>query len=108
MIYQTVTETGFISAFAAAGRADQFTVPARAVLFEYYESLAEDTGEDIELDVIAICCDWHEMTLDELRAEYPDQLEGARDFYEAIEALRDCMEVLSVYDTETALVQTCA
>ena len=67
----TVTETMFIEAFAKAGRSDQFSVDARQALYAYYSDLESETGEEVELDVVAICCEWAEYTLDELRQDYP-------------------------------------
>jgi hypothetical protein len=57
---QTVTESRFHEAFHNAGRADQFSRAARSALFEYLEDIEAGCGEEIELDVVAICCDWTE------------------------------------------------
>lgn len=59
-LVETVTEDSFIRAFDRMGRGDNFSINGRRVLFEKYEQLAEDLGEAIELDVIAICCGWSE------------------------------------------------
>jgi hypothetical protein len=55
----TVTEYTFIREFIAI-RPDQFSVPALRALFEYYSEAEESTGEEMEFDPIAICCDWIE------------------------------------------------
>jgi hypothetical protein len=65
-----VTSHSFIDAFRLCGRSDQFTVPALEALFAYFERLEEDTDTEIELDPIAICCEW---------AEYSSILEAAND-----------------------------
>ena len=57
---QTINEHAFVSAFADMGRQDQFSVAARRALFQWFEELEQDTGEETELDVIAICCDFSE------------------------------------------------
>ena len=59
---QTVSEFQFIEAFRHAGRESQFSVPARRALFEYLEEYENSTGEEIELDPIAICCEWAEFS----------------------------------------------
>ncbi len=59
-IVVTVSESMFIDNFHKAGRGDQFTRPALEALFEHLESVSDDTGEPLELDVIAICCDYIE------------------------------------------------
>ena len=68
-IKQTVTESDFRDAFAPI-RPDNFTYEGLGALYEYLEELSEDTGEDIELDVIAICCDYTEYSEDEAREEF--------------------------------------
>jgi hypothetical protein len=55
----TLTESTFIREFIAV-RPDQFSVPALRALFEYYREAEESTGEEMEFDPIAICCDWTE------------------------------------------------
>ena len=59
-MYQTVTNYDFHDAFRDAGREDQFTYEALDELFEYYEQLEQELGEQIELDPVAICCEWSE------------------------------------------------
>lgn len=76
---QTVTEQDFIRAFDDMNRSENFTRPARRALFEYLEDLADDVGEQYELDVIALCCEWGEYTADELRDEYPGHFDADED-----------------------------
>lgn len=57
-LYQKTNSCDFHDAFINMGRKDQFSYDGRQALFEYLENLAEDTGEPIELDVIALCCDY--------------------------------------------------
>ena len=57
----------FRAAFAAL-RPDKFSRPGLSALFEHLEELERDLGEEQELDVIAICCDW---------TEYADPVEAA-------------------------------
>jgi len=59
-IYQTVSLCDFMDAFRQCGRHEQFTRNALVALFEYLEALAEDIGEPVELDCIALCCEWSE------------------------------------------------
>lgn len=66
MIYQTIDTVGqFVDAFYRAGRRDQFSYEAKQLLFDYYSEL----GEDVELDVIAICCDWAEIPIEYIERE---------------------------------------
>ena len=68
-IKQTVTESDFRSAFQAI-RPDNFTYEGLTALYEYLWDLSEDIGEDIVLDVIALCCDFTEYSEEEAREEF--------------------------------------
>ena len=56
----------FREAFRLAVRMDQFSSEGFEVLFDYLENLSEDTGEPIELDVVALCCEYYESSIQEL------------------------------------------
>jgi hypothetical protein len=66
-----VSRCDFHDAFHGYDRKDQFSVDGRNALFDYLESYADDTGEDVQLDVIALCCEW---------SEYPTALEAAKEY----------------------------
>jgi hypothetical protein len=53
----SVTRHDFIDEFNAI-RPDNFNYAGLCALFDYLEQYEEDTGEQVELDVIAICCDF--------------------------------------------------
>jgi hypothetical protein len=72
-MYINVSFYAFEDAFRHAGRGDQFTPTAQRALFDYLEQLEDDTGQKMELDVIALCCDYAEMTDEEFRESYPDE-----------------------------------
>ena len=59
-MHQTVNVSQFRDAFRDCGRGEQFTYEALGALFDYLEQLEDDIGEPIELDVIALCCEWSE------------------------------------------------
>ena len=68
---QTVTKYMFTEAFRHAGRSEQFSYSGLQALFEYLEEMEEGTGEEMELDVIALCCDFSEYaTAKEAAEEY--------------------------------------
>ena len=60
----------FREAFRLAGRMDQFSYEGFEVLFDYLHDLSEDIGESIELDVVALCCDYYESSIEELIDNY--------------------------------------
>jgi len=72
----TATDRDFIQAFHDYGRQDQFTRAGLHALFEYLEQYEEDTGEELELDVTALCCDFFEHDLEDLEREYGYLLNG--------------------------------
>lgn len=66
----TVCFYTFLEAFERCDRSDQFSREGLATLFDYLESYEEDTGEEIELDAIALCCDYAESTFEEVARDY--------------------------------------
>jgi hypothetical protein len=71
---QTINIHQFRNAFARAGREDNFSYEGQEALFDWLETYEEDTGEEIELDVIALCCDFTEFSNPEDAANYYDLL----------------------------------
>ena len=69
-MYINVDESRFVESFDKMGRAENFSIAARRTLFDWFEQMEEGMGESIQLDPIAICCDWSELDADELVKEY--------------------------------------
>ena len=70
-MYQSVGFCDFTDAFRKMDRKENFSYEGLKVLFDYLERLEEDMGEPIELDVIALCCEYMEIEDDEeAYAEY--------------------------------------
>lgn len=59
---QTVYLSDFRDAFIRMGRKDQFSYEALELIYDYIEEYERESGEEIELDVIGLCCDWAEST----------------------------------------------
>lgn len=66
----TVTSFDFIDAFRRYDRFDQFGREALEALFAYLEEMEADTGEEMKLDVIALCCDYSVDSVEDIRACY--------------------------------------
>lgn len=100
-IIQNIDESSFVSAFDEWNRSENFSVCARRALFAYLDELSDDTGEDIQLDVIALCCEW---------AEYPTAIEAAEEYGKtepeeiALEWLRNRTTVIE-HDAGILMVQ---
>ena len=50
----------FHDSFNNCNRENNFSYNGRRALFDYLEELEEDTGQEIEHDVIALCCEYCE------------------------------------------------
>lgn len=84
----TVSKSDFRDAFRDYNREENFTYEGLGALYDYLTELEEDTGEEIELDVIAICCDFSEYAdLEEIQGEYNDieDMDDLRDHTTVIE-----------------------
>tara|TARA_R110000796_G_scaffold128609_1_gene244247 strand:+ start:186 stop:527 length:342 start_codon:yes stop_codon:yes gene_type:complete len=97
-----VSEHEFVDAFRQAGRQDNFTRPALIALYEYLWDLSEDMGEDMEFDVIAICCEYSEF------ANLGDLNEAFGREFADLDEVRDHTEVVeySSYEYKTDLTKT--
>ena len=61
----TINQYDFAKEFKDYGRENQFTIKALFILFDYFTEYEQETKKEIELDVIAICCEYTEETLKE-------------------------------------------
>lgn len=68
-MYQSINRSEFHSAFHRMDRGTQFSYGALNILFNYFEEI-EEGGTPVELDVIAICCDYSEATYEEIASNY--------------------------------------
>ena len=76
----TINEYQFEQAFVKAGRGEQFSREALKALFEYIEELEEDTGEETELDVIGLCCEFTEYEdIEDFQSTYGTEYETLED-----------------------------
>ena len=70
---KTISENEFVYEFKEMGREDNFSDYGLRQLFNYLEDYSEDTNTEIELDVIAICCEFTEYeSLKALQEDYSD------------------------------------
>ena len=66
----TINLYAFRNAFYKMGRKDNFSYEGLEILFDYLEELEMATGEEMELDVISLCGDFAESTIDELISDF--------------------------------------
>ena len=69
-IVMTLDKYSFADAFKRYNRQDQFSPKGLEVLFDYLEEFSDSTGEPVELDVIALCCEYYELSIQELINNY--------------------------------------
>jgi hypothetical protein len=94
---QTISEYQFVDAFRSANRENNFSIEGRMALYGYITELEEETGNEFELDVIAICCDFDEYdNLDEVKENYSD--------INSIDDLRDNTVVIEIPDSERLII----
>jgi len=91
----------FLRAFKDAGRGTQFSRVALSELFDYLEQLESDSGVEIELDVVAICCDYTESTFAELIEQYDIPIDfdpGKSELDQIVDWMTDRTSVVAVLD----------
>ena len=62
-IVKTFNEDDFINEFKAYNREDNFSLEGLRILFESLEQTAIDCEMNMEIDVIALCCEYNEDSL---------------------------------------------
>ncbi len=97
----TVNQSEFIDAFHRYDRYEQFGYDALVSLFDYVEQLEDDCGEEMELDVIALCCDYSVDSVEDIASNYRIDIEGLDDD-EAREAVVDYLN-----DNTTVIDEDC-
>lgn len=75
---QTIGLSQFTDAFMSI-RPKNFTYEGLEILFNGLEEFEEETGEDMELDVIALCCDFCEMHYTEIIRQYNIEYDEVED-----------------------------
>ena len=78
-IVQTLSKSSFIEAFKQSSRKDQFSYEALEAIFDYLEEYSDSTGEPVEFDIVGICCDWSEMTWQDVAMSYGVDLSQCTD-----------------------------
>jgi len=104
----TVSNSDFHDAFRSYDRMENFSYEGRNLLFDFLEEMESDKGEEMELDVIAICCEFSEDTVEDIASNYSidlsyfdeDDDEGRKEA--VLEYLKD--NTMVVGETPTSIV----
>ena len=95
---KAVYQNEFVKEFDEYNRSENFSVEGRIALFDYLEQYEEETGEEIELDVVALCCEYSEYkSLEEFNNDYGKE-------FETIDEVADYTQVINV-DDERFIIQ---
>jgi hypothetical protein len=73
-------EHQFREEFKQMGRGDQFTHDGLGLLFDYLDELSDDCGQQIELDVVGICCDYTENTQEDIARFHALDIDEVMDY----------------------------
>ena len=92
---QTVDRQTFQVSFMNL-RPKNFSFDGLDVLFSYLENLETETNEELELDVIAFCCDYAEDSPANIAADYGADIEAAKDDDEVFEIVAEFLDAEGV------------
>ena len=94
---QTIGFSQFCDAFRDGNRDNNFSYQGKRALFDYLEEYEDETGDEIELDVIGLCGEYTEYEdLKELQENYED--------IESLGELEDHTTVIMITD-ESFIIQ---
>lgn len=82
-------------------RPNNFSYEGLGILFEYLEQYEEDTGEELELDVIALCCDYSEEDFTDIAKSYDIELDEEEDEEDQMQTVADYLTDEGVYIGQT-------
>ena len=78
-----------------------FSYEGLSTLFDYLEEMEESTGEELEFDPVALCCEFEEYdTFEEFQEEYNGEV-----LYPTLDALEDYTTVIRVGHTGSFIIQ---
>ena len=96
-MYKEVNFSTFVDSFSDSYK-NNFSYQGKRALFDYLEQYEDETGEKIELDTIALCCEYSEFAdFEELQSEYTE--------IKDMEDLENHTQVIPIGDTEGIIIQ---
>jgi hypothetical protein len=99
-IITEVNEWDFKNYFKSSQYKNNYSMEGLYTLYNYFNDLSEDIGEDIELDIIAICCDFNEYeSLEEALEQYQDI-----NSYEELEQHTSILNISMFFDNHKGII----
>ena len=98
---QSITRFDFVDWFRGSDTyKNNFSYEGLNSLFDYFEELEEDMGQEIDFDPIAICCEFSEYeNLEEIKENY-----NSTDI-QTMDDLRDHTSVIEFENTDRLIIQ---
>lgn len=97
MLYKSINFSDFCDEFRDFDRQDSFSYEAKKALFNYLD----DFEENLELDILALCCDFTELSYSEIVQEYSLDIDP-EETNEILEWL-ECRTIVVWYDENSAV-----
>ena len=98
----SINKYEFSNMFDQFNRSENFSREAREDLFEYLEELF---GDDYEVDIIAICCEYSEDTIDNIIDNYSIDIDQDEDkLQQVLDYLNDHTSVVSVTGDDESIL----
>jgi len=97
-----VSKSDFVDQFRVMDRLENFSYEARELLFDHLEEWEESSGEELELDVIAVCCDFAEDTPGDIASNYGIDISDCDDEDEVLETVLDYLNENTTVVGQTA------
>jgi len=98
----TINKDQFISWFRSSDTyKNNFSYEGLSALFDYLEEMEESTGEELDFDPVALCCEYSEYdTFEEFQEEYNGEV-----LYPTLDDLEDYTTVIRVGHTGSFIIQ---
>ena len=98
----TINKDQFINWFRSNEQyKNNFSYEGLEALFDYLEEMEELTGEELEFDPVALCCEFEEYdTFEEFQEEYNGEV-----LYPTLDDLEDYTTVIRVGHTGSFIIQ---
>ena len=93
---QKVNSFDFVNAFKKSDTyKNSFSNLGLYYLYKYLENYEEDTGVELELDIVAIACDF---------TEYEDINEAVNEYQIGYQELQDSTDIINIYDINQKVI----
>ena len=104
-MYTRVTEDNFRNTFLTSDYKNNFSYDGLTALYDYFSELEADLGEPIEcefieFDLIAIACEYSELTIKDLRDNYSIDKD-----IDVIEYLQENTIVIEIENSDRVIIQ---